>query len=260
MTGRSLRYTIETPEGITFALYLAGPTSRFLAWGIDMLAKAALFTLLSYTAVPFGIVDGGLAVAYVTVAYFFVDQGYSIALEYGWRGQTLGKRLLGLRVIDEQGLRLAFSQVVVRNLMRFVDGIPFFYAVGGVAMVLSPRLQRLGDYAANTIVVRAPRPASFEFARTGSAKYNSFRAYPHIEARLRQKVPPEMAALALETLARRESLAPAERLDLMRRIADYLRDCAPFPTEATVGITDEQYLRNAVDSLFRTGASKRDAA
>src|SRR5690606_31901397 len=119
--------------------------------------------------------------------YFFVDWGYGIVLEYYWRGQTLGKRLLGLRVMDEQGLHLTFSQVAVRNLLRVFDSIPVFYAVGGLAMVLSPRRQRLGDLAANTIVVRAPRALRLDPVRTGEVKYNSFRAYPHIEARLRQK-------------------------------------------------------------------------
>ena len=76
--------------------------------------------------------------------------------EWYWRGQTVGKRVLKLRVMDEQALRLEFSQIVVRNLLRFVDFLPGLYLVGGTACVLSRRFQRLGDLAANTIVVRNP--------------------------------------------------------------------------------------------------------
>jgi len=251
---RSARHTIETPEGIAFSFELAGPASRFLAWGIDTLVKAALMLLFGIGGTLLGIVGDGLATAFLFLVYFAVDWGYSIALEYYWRGRTVGKYLLGLRVMDEQGLSLAFSQIVVRNLLRVFDSIPMFYAVGGLAMVLSPRRQRLGDFAANTIVVRVPSVLKLDPVRTGEVKYNSFRAYPHIEARLRQKVTPEFAALAIETLSRRETLDPAARLELMHSLADHLRECAAFPPDASVGLADEQYVRNALDSLFRTKA------
>jgi len=245
------RHQIETPEGIAFSFELAGPTSRFLAWGIDMLVKYALLATLGGAVLSIGVFGGGVAMAVLFLLYFAVDWGYNITLEYYWRGQTLGKRILGLRVMDEQGLHLAFNQIVVRNLLRVFDSIPYFYAVGGLAMVLSPRRQRLGDFAANTIVVRVPSVLTLDPVRTGEVKYNSFRAHPHIEARLRQKVTPEFAALAVEALARRETLEPAARLGIMRSLAEHLRACAAFPPEAVVGLADEQYVRNALDSLFR---------
>ena len=80
--------------------------------------------------------------------------------EWRWRGQTIGKRLLRLRVVDAEGMRLQFNQIVTRNLLRFVDSLPAFYFVGGLACWLSPKCQRLGDIAANTIVIRNPRVAS----------------------------------------------------------------------------------------------------
>ena len=55
---------------------------------------------------------------------FAISVGYAIFTEWFWRGQTVGKRLLRLRVIEEQGLRLQFSQIVTRNLLRFVDMLP----------------------------------------------------------------------------------------------------------------------------------------
>jgi uncharacterized RDD family membrane protein YckC len=68
-------------------------------------------------------------------------------------GQTLGKKLVGIRVLDEQGGPVGFGAAVVRNLLRLVDGL-FFYLVGALFAFSSPRGQRLGDRAAHTVVVR----------------------------------------------------------------------------------------------------------
>jgi len=68
-------------------------------------------------------------------------------------GATLGKRLVGIRVVGEDGEHVTFGAAVVRNLVRLVDAL-FFYLVGFVSALLSARGQRLGDRAARTIVVR----------------------------------------------------------------------------------------------------------
>ena len=67
-------------------------------------------------------------------------------------GKRSGKRILRLRVIDEQGLQLRFSQIVVRNSFRFVDSLPAFYLVGRVTSLVSRRAQHVDDISANTIV------------------------------------------------------------------------------------------------------------
>jgi uncharacterized RDD family membrane protein YckC len=68
-------------------------------------------------------------------------------------GATLGKRMVGIRVVSEDGERLTFGAAVVRNLLRLVDCL-FFYLVGAIFALTSPRGQRLGDRAAHTLVVR----------------------------------------------------------------------------------------------------------
>ncbi len=149
---KSGRLRIRTPEGILFTLPLAGPVSRFLAWLLDLACISAIGGLAATVAGWMGVFSVDIAAAFATVAYFAVSIGYGIVTEWFWRGQTIGKRLLKLRVLDEQGLRLTFSQIVVRNLLRFVDALPVFYLVGGAAVLASRRAQRLGDYAANTVV------------------------------------------------------------------------------------------------------------
>ena len=124
-----------------------------------------------------------------------------------WNGKTIGKHVVGIRVMDERGLRLQPSQVLIRNLVRFVDALPMYYAVGGAVCLFSKRSQRLGDLAAGTVVVRNVKLTPPDVEGVLGGKYNSFRAYPHLEARLRQKVSAEEAQLALSMLlVRRDEL------------------------------------------------------
>lgn len=249
---------IRTPEGVTFSMTLAGPVTRFLALGVDAAAILAMGMLINTALSPFSAVLPEVGGALSMVIYFALSIGYAITLEWFWRGQTLGKRLLRLRVMDVQGLRLQFSQVAVRNLLRLVDSIPLFYCVGGIAMILNRRNQRLGDLVANTIVVHIPRiePPDFEGVQPG--KYNSFHDYPHIEARLRDRITPVEAGLVVQALLRRAKLDPDARVVLYAEIVTHLKalcGTAQFPEEVLTGLTDEQYLRNVVDSVFRYRAN-----
>jgi uncharacterized RDD family membrane protein YckC len=83
---------------------------------------------------------------------FALCVGYYIICESA-TGATLGKRMVGIRVVGEDGEHVTFGAAVVRNLLRFVDAL-FFYFVGFIFAILSARGQRLGDRAAHTIVVR----------------------------------------------------------------------------------------------------------
>jgi uncharacterized RDD family membrane protein YckC len=78
--------------------------------------------------------------------------GYYIVCEAA-AGATLGKRMVGIRVVGEDGEHVTFGAAVVRNLLRIVDSL-FFYLVGFLFALTSTRGQRLGDRAAHTIVVR----------------------------------------------------------------------------------------------------------
>ena len=249
---------IRTPEGITFSLLLASPVTRLLAYAIDFgcIAVATMFlgALLGFL----NVISLDFARALSTLVFFLVQIGYGITVEWLWRGQTVGKRLLRLRVVDAQGLRLQLSQIVIRNLLRFVDMLPAFYLVGGLACLLSRRGQRLGDLAANTIVIRTPKVEEPDLDQLLAHKYNSLREYPHLEARLHQRVSPQEARVALQSLLRRDQLDPVARVELFAEIAQHLRAVVTFPPEATEGITDEQYVRNVVGVLFcRKSTNKR---
>jgi len=222
-----------------------------VAWVVDFACIAGLVSLLRAVVGLVKFINVDLGASLAVVAYFATQIGYGIICEWFWRGQTVGKRLLRLRVMDARGLRLQFSQVVLRNLLRFLDILPACYLVGGVAALLNPRAQRLGDLVANTIVVRNPKTPEPDLDQLLSGKFNSLREYPHLEARLRQRVSPAEARLALQALLRRDQLDLQARLDLFEQLAAHFCSLVVFPPEACEGITAEQYVRNVVDVLFR---------
>ena len=207
---------IRTPEGIVFSQLLAGPVTRFFAWFIDQLCIQVLMTILGMVISLLGIISFEFAVAFYVIGWFVIGIGYGIFFEWSWRGQTIGKRLFRLRVVDVEGMRLQFNQIVVRNLLRFVDELPAFYFVGGVTCWLNSKCQRLGDIAANTVVIRSPRVTEPDLDQLFAGKFNSLRQFPHLAARLRQNVSPMEADIALQSLLRRDEFVPVSRVELLR--------------------------------------------
>jgi uncharacterized RDD family membrane protein YckC len=248
----SAELRIRTPEGVAFSYPLAGPVIRCLAWMIDLLVVGVISQALSLIAKMAGIISADFGMALATVAYFAVSIGYTIATEWAWRGQTVGKRLLKLRVMDAQGLRLQVNQVVIRNLLRFVDMLPVCYLVGGITCLVDARARRLGDIAANTVVVHLPQRSEPDLDQLLAGKFNSLRQQPHLEARLRQRVSPDEARLALQALVRRDDLDPAARPALFAELADHFKALVTFPPELVEAMPDEQFVRNVADILFRT--------
>ena len=242
---------IRTPEGIAFAYQLAGPVARCMAWGVDLIAIIVIGQGVSSLFSAAGYVSPDFATALSMIAYFVVSIGYGVGTEWLWRGQTFGKRIMRLRVMDAHGLRLQFHQILMRNLLRFADLLPGCYLVGGVAMVLSKRAQRLGDLAANTVVVHIPQHAEPDLDQLLAGKFNSLRQFPHLEARLRQRTTPEEARLALQSLVRRDDLDPDARVRVFAELAEHFKTLVTFPPDAVEAMPDEQYIRNVVDLLFR---------
>jgi uncharacterized RDD family membrane protein YckC len=250
--GRTDSLFIRTPEGILFSQPLAGPMTRFLACAIDLACIIAASSIISSLFGILAIISVDLARAFGMLLSFAISVGYGIMAEWYWRGQTIGKRLLRLRVVDAHGLKVQFSQIVIRNLLRPIDMLPAFYMVGGIACLVTRKCQRLGDVAANTVVVRNPRLVEPDIDQLLAGKYNSLRQHAHLEARLRQRVSPPEAAMAMQAIMRRDDLDPVARVELFRELANHFRAKVEFPPEATEGIADEQYVRNVLDIVYRT--------
>lgn len=245
---------LRTPEGITFSLLLASPVSRFLAWTVDEACIFAAAGLVRQILSLAGSLSPGLVQASLMIGYFLISVGYGMACEWRWRGQTIGKRVLRLRVMDEEGLHLRFSQVVVRNLLRLIDIVPGFYLVGGVVCLLTRKSQRLGDIAAGTVVIRQPRVAEPDISQLLGGKYNSLLDYRHLGARLKQRIPARIATVALDAVLRRDQMDSSARLEVFAELSAHFKSLVVFPDEAIEQLSDEQYVRNVVEILFSGSA------
>jgi uncharacterized RDD family membrane protein YckC len=150
---------ISTPEGIELTLRLAGPVPRALAWGFDLVIRAGLLLVIMMAAgelQKFG-------VAIMLLSSFFLEWLYPAAFEALWSGMTPGKRLLGIMVLNDDGTPVRWPGALTRNLLRAADFLPVLYFIGFVTMVINRDFKRLGDLAANTLVVyreEKPRPAA----------------------------------------------------------------------------------------------------
>jgi uncharacterized RDD family membrane protein YckC len=162
--------SIQTPEQIDVSYTIADAGTRFMATAIDALLQYLPVICLSIAASGIGLgalVDPDSApetfigrfgpVAALLLA-FLIQFGYFIVFEQLMNGQTPGKRLVGLRVVREDGRPLSFVDVLVRNMVRIVDFFPAFYSIGLIVMLCNTRAKRLGDFAAGTLVVREAKP------------------------------------------------------------------------------------------------------
>lgn len=86
------------------------------------------------------------------LAWLLIIVGYFTILEGAWNGQTLGKRLFGVRVVSETGA-LGWGAVIGRNLLRLVDALPVLYLLGFVVAIANGNRKRVGDFATRTRVV-----------------------------------------------------------------------------------------------------------
>ncbi|HUQ63729.1 MAG TPA: RDD family protein [Acidimicrobiales bacterium] len=159
-----------TPEAVPLAFELANIGSRFVALLLDLLIQGAalvvlflgLSILLSGADVSFGV-----GIALFLLIYFLVLFGYPIALETLWKGRTVGKAALGLRVVTKEGAPIRFRHAAIRAALGLVDFMLTYGAAAVICVLCTRDNQRVGDLVAGTIVLRersglrAPAPVGF---------------------------------------------------------------------------------------------------
>lgn len=248
--------SVVTPEGVEFKLRLADPVTRSVAWLLDFLVVMVLFNVVQLLLYFTVIISADVYKAFMVFSFFVISMGYGISCEWFFRGQTIGKRVMKLQVMDEKGLRLHFSQILMRNLMRFIDFFPVAYMTGGLFALFNNRSQRMGDYAARTIVVNLRSEFLPAIHEPISNKYNSIKAHPILMSRIRRNITTREATLALKTVLRRAQLNPDARLKIFKAEAEYFKRLVDFPAECIDNISNEQFVRNIVEVIW---ASNREA-
>jgi uncharacterized RDD family membrane protein YckC len=142
-------HQVETPEGIRIGLHAAGALPRARAWLIDCIIFVAMLMAASAALSALGSAGFGI---YMLVLFTLL-WGYPILFETLWHGQTPGKKMFDLRVVNANGTPVTWLASITRNLLRTVDMLPFGYAIGLVSCWFDPFGRRLGDLAAGTLVV-----------------------------------------------------------------------------------------------------------
>ncbi len=148
------RYQVETPEGIDLPLRPAGLPVRALAFCIDLglrgLILGVLFTVLAFL--------GKLGAGLGSILLFAVSWWYMVLFEVLNQGRSPGKQWMGLRVVQDDGTPVGWAASLLRNLLRFVDLLPFGYFLGAISCLQHPTFKRLGDLAAGTLVIYSEQP------------------------------------------------------------------------------------------------------
>lgn len=144
---------VETPESIDLQAEPAGLVVRSLAFAIDFAIRATfifvLFILLLFA--------GEAGVGVLLIVWFLIDWFYPVVFEVYWQGQTPGKKKMGLMVVNDDLTPIGWGTSIIRNLLRWADFLPSFYAAGLLSMAFSKHHQRLGDLAAGTLVIYKER-------------------------------------------------------------------------------------------------------
>ena len=151
------RYRVEIPGGIHLEAQVVGPIPRSFAFLIDKVIQAIAISVMSIAAIPLGM--GGIGGGFLLIFLFAVEWLYPVLFELLMRGQTPGKKVLGIAVVNDDLSPVTLGTSLVRNLLRTVDFLPLLYLGAVITMLSNRRFQRLGDLAAGTLVISSTRAA-----------------------------------------------------------------------------------------------------
>jgi len=237
----ALQLDVATPERVEVSLPVAGVGYRSMAWLIDAGLIFAFWAVAYFAYVLIGPpplllwLSLSTVIKVVLIAGVFVFQWlYWTVFEVLWRGQTPGKRAMGIRIVRADGAPIGVFESAVRNLLRYVDFLPIAYGIGIVVMLADSKHRRLGDLAAGTLALREEK--------IDLAKYQAPSAEPSVTGRALTAQEHEL----LRSFAERfDALEPQARLNIGRQLAKRLGD-------------DDAALRD--DGALKRWLTKRTAA
>jgi uncharacterized RDD family membrane protein YckC len=255
---------IETPENVDLQRRLAGIGSRFLAGLLDSLLMIAMLMVLVIVVLAFDLhlflVGDRMAegaevwlIAVLVVIGFLIYWGYFLFFELWMNGQTPGKRYMRIRVVQQEGRAVSFDSIAVRNLLRAVDGLGG-YAVAGIVMFATRKMQRLGDLAAGTVVISEEIP---DYSARQDTKQQVLDDMPATAAVLQEtRLTPQEYRLLHSYWLRREQLTLEARCQLLPKLLwPVLERVGTRPADNSLAA-----LETCLDELLTQAGSVRPSA
>lgn len=283
---------ILSAENVAVSVETSGLGSRLAAVFIDTMFQVLVLALLGLfwwgattyipgaNSLPRWLLSTLYALYYVFLFLLFF--GYFFLFEWLWDGQTPGKRYLGMRVTMANGLPLSMWPALVRNTVRLVDFLPFYYGVGSLVALTNGLNQRAGDLAAGTIVVREGRrertnrqltmreaidkfleaaqyvpvglPAEardWHGEELGELSVEAMKQIDPEALALAKKLNREDYELARDFVARRDAMPRDTRLRLGRSLALRLSEKSGVPLDSN---STEQFIEQTIVTLSRAYA------
>jgi uncharacterized RDD family membrane protein YckC len=262
----------ETPENVQISYKSAGLGHRFIAWLIDQIIVFLIGVVLFFGILFVGAIAGGIVEEILNdmgdklqesqtdpqaqqqlilifagiglLIWSFSSLIYYTAAELFLRGQTIGKRQIGLRVVKANGFALDSISIFVRNVFRLIDHLQLFWIVP----VLSRRGQRFGDMVAGTLVV-FDRPAPLCRVREELAVRNAADArFRFDHASLKRLRPVDYEAVE-QILDRWDDVPPQQLESLLDTILDPL--ARRLKVEAPLRTDRLQFLEDLLAAEYR---------
>ena len=244
---------VETPEGVLLTQPVAGAGTRLAAGLLDFVLIAAVYLLIMVIGFALLAADleelAELLLVVVSAGLILVLALYHIVFHLVWRGQTPGKRLLGVRVMGADGYPPSALQTIVRGLVWPSDVLLMIpVPIGLIVIAATPRRQRLGDLVTGTLVVR-------DADGRGAYEPWSGETYADLQQRTVPLVPGMAARLTpddlefMRGLLTRRGLAPQERKRLFYRAARHYADRLGLPREGDPRVLLREVYLFARDAL-----------
>ena len=169
------KFQIETAQNVNIVQNVAGVGDRILAYLID---SAIMFIYIILASIVFTLITSDSIVLLVTIGLpLFL---YHLLWETFWNGQSPGKAVMKIRVVKLDGSKPAFSNYLIRWLLRLIDITLLSGAVALVVILFNGRGQRLGDLAATTTVISEKKPISFSQTILADLPENYSPVYPQV--------------------------------------------------------------------------------
>jgi uncharacterized RDD family membrane protein YckC len=242
------RVNFRTPESVELEFTLAGIGNRAYALIIDyhILALTLTLFILVWVFISNQLIDVGLNLfgsrfylwltAIAFLLFITIYTGYFAFFETLWQGQTPGKRIAKIRVVQDDGRPIGLKQAAMRALLRSVDE---FLLIGAFLIMFSNREKRLGDLVAGTIVIQtasADKATKLIISEQAQLFHQQLIQIANLASLL-----PDDFAIIREYLLRRHGMSAKARASLSAKLTQQVQAIIDLQT-IPADISDDVFL------------------